>query len=161
MISKKVILLGQFGVGKTSLIRWFIENMFSDDYLTTIGVKVDKKVVNINGTEVSMIIWDIAGERDMNDIRKAYKLGSHGIIYVFDLSRPATQDQVLSDVEQLRKEFPEVPIRVVGNKKDLVDDEILSSLKEQLKLWNPIFSSAKTGENVDTFFKELGEAMIL
>ncbi|MEL7003804.1 MAG: Rab family GTPase [Bacteroidota bacterium] len=160
MISKKVILLGQFGVGKTSLIRWFVENIFSHDYLTTIGVKVDKKVVNINGTQLSMIIWDIAGERDMNDIRHAYKVGSHGIIYVFDLSRPATQDQVLSDVTQLQQEFPGVPIQVVGNKKDLVEESVIRKLNVRLKALNPIFSSAKTGERVEEFFMELGTAMI-
>ena len=83
--SKKVVLLGHFGVGKTSLFRRFIDNAFSEDYKVTLGVQIKKKVVELpNGKELSMIIWDTEGHTDIEDTRKSYLLGSHAFIYVFD-----------------------------------------------------------------------------
>jgi small GTP-binding protein len=75
MISKKVILTGSFGVGKTSLFNQFIFNQFSDKYLTTIGVKVNKKVINIGGEDLSLLLWDIAGEVSQDKVPTSYFLG--------------------------------------------------------------------------------------
>ena len=76
MIAKKVLLVGNFGVGKTSLIRQFVLNEFSEDYISTIGVRVSTKIVNLNGEQIKLLIWDVAGTKDDEKVPKAYFLGA-------------------------------------------------------------------------------------
>lgn len=85
MINKKVILLGKYGVGKTSLIKQYVYQQFSEAYLTTIGVKIDKKIVLVNNNTVNLLIWDIAGESEQVKVPHTYKMGAHAIIYVLTL----------------------------------------------------------------------------
>ena len=159
-ISKKVVLLGRYGVGKTSLIRQFVHQQFSEEYLTSIGVKIDKKVVNVNGTALAMIIWDIAGESSQQKIPSSYKLGSQGVIYVFDVTRASTYEHLENELFELKQILSNVPIRVVGNKKDLLDENELDSILSKLHLGGVTFSSAKTGENVEALFNELALEML-
>jgi small GTP-binding protein len=158
MISKKVIITGSFGVGKTSIFTRFIENTFSEKYLTTIGVKVDKKTVTIDGREVSMIIWDIAGEVLQDKVPNTYFLGSSAVIYVFDLSRPLTFQNIETDLNHFNKILPGCIIRVVGNKKDLVDNATLQKIQREVK--TDIVTSAKTGENVEELFTSIGRELL-
>jgi len=123
MLSRKVILTGSFGVGKTSLFRRFINNSFSEKYITTIGVKVDKKVVEVHGQEVSILLWDIAGEVKQDKVPKSYFLGASAIIYVFDLTRPTTYKNIAVDMDILKNILPDSIVKVVGNKADLLDNE--------------------------------------
>ena len=90
MIKKKVILTGSFGVGKTSLFNRFVYSKFDEKYLTTIGVKVDKKSLTIEGEEVTLLLWDIAGEISQDKVPNSYFLESSAVVYVFDLTRPST-----------------------------------------------------------------------
>lgn len=159
MISKKVIITGSFGVGKTSIFTRFIENTFSEKYLTTIGVKVDKKTVTIDGREVSMIIWDIAGEVLQDKVPHTYFLGSSAVIYVFDLSRPLTFQNIETDLNHFNKILPGCIVRVVGNKKDLVDDATLEKIQREVKI--DIVTSAKTGENVEDLFMSIGRELLM
>ena len=160
MISKKVLLTGSFGVGKTSLFNQFMFNRFSDKYLTTIGVKVNKKVINVNGNDLSMLLWDIAGEVAQDKVPTSYFLGASGIIYVFDLTRPSTYKNITQDIEYLQKIVKGGIIKIVANKKDLVDEEQIQRIREDIDMpWNTI-TSAKTGENVEALFYELGEELI-
>jgi len=120
-IKKKIILTGSFGVGKTSLFSRFIYSEFDEKYLTTIGVKVDKKTINIDDdTNLNIMLWDIAGEVAQDKVPLSYFLGTSGIIYVFDLTRPMTYNNILADIEYLKNILPEAIIKVIGNKKDLV-----------------------------------------
>jgi small GTP-binding protein len=160
MISKTVILAGSFGVGKTSLSNQFIYNKFDDKYLTTIGVKVNKKVVNINGRELSILLWDIAGEVSQDKVPVTYFLGVSGAIYVFDLSRPTTYKNIVEDIEYLKDILDGGVVRVVGNKKDLVTDEQLEKIREQLELPLDLATSAKTGENIEDLFFDIGKALL-
>lgn len=160
MTSKKVILAGSFGVGKTSLFNQFIHNKFDDKYLTTIGVKVNKKVVNIDGRELSILLWDIAGEVSQDKVPVTYFLGASGVIYVFDLSRPTTYKNIAEDIEYLKDVLDGGVIRVVGNKKDLVTDEQLEEIRGGLELPFDIATSAKTGENVEELFYDIGKALL-
>ena len=160
MTSKKVILAGSFGVGKTSLFNQFIHNKFDDKYLTTIGVKVNKKVVNIDGRELSILLWDIAGEVSQDKVPVTYFLGASGVIYVFDLSRPTTYKNIAEDIEYLKDVLDGGAIRVVGNKKDLVTDEQLEEIRGGLELPFDIATSAKTGENVEELFYDIGKALL-
>lgn len=158
MINKKVILTGSFGVGKTSLFNKFLYQKFSDKYMTTIGVKVDKKVMEIDGKAMTMLIWDIAGEVSQDKVPGSYFLGASGIIYVCDLSRSGTFENIESDLAYLQKIQPGIVIKVVGNKLDLVTDEQAQGLAEQFDF--DILTSAKTGENVEDLFFEMGKELI-
>ncbi len=160
MTSKKVILSGSFGVGKTSLFNKFIHNKFSDKYLTTIGVKVNKKVINVDGTELPLLIWDIAGEVSQNKVPNSYFLGASSVIYVFDLTRPQTYKNLQTDLDYLKDLLPGGVIKVVGNKKDLMTPEAIEEVKASLPLPVDIVTSAKTGENVEELFQQLGRDLI-
>ena len=158
-MNKKVILVGHFGVGKTSLVQQFVYSKFSEKYLTTIGVKIDKKVVEFDGYQMTLLIWDIAGETEQNSVSKSYKLGSHGIIYVFDLTRPSTYENLDKQLDYLKTLLPNAPIQVLGNKKDLISEEELNSIKESIPLFFKA-TSAKTGEHVEEAFIDLAKAML-
>jgi len=160
MVSKKVILVGSFGVGKTSLFNQFIYSKFSEKYLTTIGVKVDKKVINIDGKDLSMLIWDIAGEVKQDKVPQTYFLGASGIIYVFDLTRSSTMKNIKSDLSFLKNKLPGIAIQIVGNKLDLVDKDQLAEVKKHLGFEWDFSTSAKTGENVETLFHSMGTLLI-
>lgn len=161
MISKKVILTGSFGVGKTSLFNQFVYNRFNDKYLTTIGVKVNKKVITVDDQELSMLLWDIAGEVSQDKVPVSYFLGASGVIYVFDLTRPITVNNIKSDLDYLRNLLPEnVAIKIVGNKKDLIPEEDLEEIINSLDCQYDYLTSAKTGENVEDLFKALGSDLL-
>lgn len=160
MLSKKVILTGSFGVGKTSLFERFINNKFEDKYLTTIGVKVGKKLVNTENGELSMMIWDIAGEVAQNKVPTSYFLGTSGIIYVFDVTRPSTYGNLAQDIEYLKSVNKLTTIKIVGNKKDLIEEEAMEKLLKEIPLPVDLFTSAKTGENVDTLFHDFALEMV-
>lgn len=158
MISKKIIITGSFAVGKTSLFMRFIQNTFSEKYLTTIGVKVDKKVVKVGDREISLILWDIAGEVSQEKVPKTYFLGTSAIIYVFDLTRPLTGKNMKADLAYLEKLIPGCITRIVGNKKDLLSEADLISVQKQIK--PDYLTSAKTGENVEALFYSIGEELL-
>jgi small GTP-binding protein len=160
MVSKKVILTGSFGVGKTSLFNRFLYSRFSEKYLTTIGVKVDKKVIDVNGRELSLLIWDIAGEVFQNKVPHTYFLGASGVIYVFDLTRPMTYEHIEEDITYLKKKLPQVVIKIVGNKMDLIDDWKKDQVTAAMPLSYDILTSAKTGENVEELFQSLGKSFL-
>ena len=160
MISKKVILTGSFGVGKTSLFNQFIHQKFSDKYLTTIGVKVNKKTVTVNNETVSLLIWDIAGEVSPDKVPNTYFLGASGILYVVDLSRPLTYNDVSSHMEYLKELIPGSIIKLVANKKDLLSESELEEVIKNIELPVDSITSAKTGENVEELFLSLSKEMI-
>lgn len=160
MISKKVILTGNFGVGKTSLFNRFVYNRFSDKYLTTIGVNVMKKVLNIDGGELSILLWDIAGEVSQDKVPISYFLGASGIIYVFDLSRPLTFQHIEKDLDYLRGLLPDSIVKIVGNKSDLVTQEEITKILAELSAKCNITTSAKTGDSVEELFNELGVELL-
>lgn len=158
--SKKVILTGSFGVGKTSLFDQFIFNKFSDKYITTIGVKVNKKLIEVDGQELSILLWDIAGEIAQDKVPTSYFLGASGIIYVFDLTRPSTYRNITSDLDYLNDLVKGASIKIVGNKKDLVSEERVGEIITDLPAPADIMTSAKTGENVDPLFHALGRDLL-
>lgn len=160
MISKKVILTGSFGVGKTSLFNKFIHDKFSDKYLTTIGVKVNKKSVTIDDKEMSLLLWDIAGEVSQEKVPTSFYLGASAIVFVFDLTRPSTFNQIASNITYLKGISANAVIKVVGNKRDLVDDEDIATIKETIEIPWDILTSAKTGENVEDLFHGLAKELM-
>ncbi|SRR6266481_638124 len=95
MIQKKVCMVGTSGVGKTSLVAKFVHSMFSDKYLTTVGVKVDKKTVAVDGNEVMLMIWDLSGDDDYQRLQTSYLRGTSGYLLVADGTRQITLDHAI------------------------------------------------------------------
>jgi small GTP-binding protein len=163
MIQKKVCMLGSFSVGKTSLVRRFVDSIFDDKYHTTIGVKVDKKIVKTNGEEVTLVLWDIHGEDVYQKMRMSYLRGMSGYLLVADGTRRQTLDDALSLNERVVQEFGRVPSFLLLNKCDLTDQwEIEPSQESKLAGagWNVSRTSAKTGDAVEMVFQQLAQAAL-
>lgn len=159
-VSKKIVLIGHFGVGKSSLLRRFVENTFSDNYTVTIGVHIMKKEVRLNERNVTFILWDVEGTDDFTKYRPSYLLGAAGFVYVFDASRAVTYSDIKYNLEHLSEKYPGAVVQVIGNKIDLIDrGELEEDLKRQ-GIKHAFLSSAKTGENVDELFKNLAEKLV-
>lgn len=156
-LSKKIVLLGHFGVGKTSLVRRFVDSAFSEDYLVTLGVHVKKKDVEINGEKVTLIIWDIEGNTSISKARKSYLAGSHGFLYVFDVTRPETFENLAEEMDFLTENYPTTPVCQIGNKSDLIVSENIKEFFDSEKFKNCDFTSAKSGKNVENVFIKITE----
>jgi small GTP-binding protein len=158
MIQKKICMLGSFAVGKTSLVRRFVESIFSETYHTTVGVKIDKKVIQIDGTEMTLVLWDLYGNDDFQKIRWSYFQGASGYLLVADGTRRATIDATVVLEERARREIGPVPFVLVMNKCDLIEDwEFDPELEARFaaRRWTILRSSAKTGEGVEEAFSGL------
>jgi small GTP-binding protein len=158
MILKKICMLGSFAVGKTSLVRRYVESIYSDKYQTTVGVKIMKKVVQAHDSEVTLVLWDIYGEDDFQRMRWSSFNGASGYLLVADGTRRATFDKSVELEQKSREEVGPLPFVFVINKHDRLDDwEFDSSIEDQIatKGWTTLRSSAKTGENVDQAFSLL------
>lgn len=161
-VSKKIVLIGHFGVGKSSLIRRFVDNTFSENYKVTIGVHVFKKSIAIpkKDTDVSLVIWDLEGNDDINKTRLSYLLGTHAFIYVYDVTRPATYENLESEINFLKEKQKNTPITVIGNKEDLVTKAYLKQNSDNFGSLTDMYVSAKTGSKVDLLFSNLAEVLI-
>ncbi|HEX9907136.1 MAG TPA: Rab family GTPase [Thermoplasmata archaeon] len=168
-ILKKVVLLGDGGVGKTSLIARYVINKFDDKYIATIGTKVSRKDIQIIKPDLivnlRMMIWDILGQKEYSKIRSASLSGAQGLILVGDLSRPETV-QSLGDfwLAESMNVVGKTPIVFVGNKIDIVDEdsESVSTLEALGQKYDSqvMLCSAKTGENVEAMFKMLADLLV-
>lgn len=163
MIQKKVALLGAPGVGKTSLVRRFVDSLFDDKYLTTVGVKVDKKPVRVGAEDVTLMIWDIAGAEEHFSVPTSYVQGAAAYLLVADGTRPETIDAAATIVQQIERDLGPLPFIVVINKKDLVDawrgdTPAIDALTP--RSLGVLHSSAKTGEGVDEAFQQLANALV-
>src|SRR5271170_1851567 len=164
MLQKKVCLLGGFGVGKTSLVRRYVQSIFSDAYLTTVGVKIEKRMVNVGAAEVALILWDIAGEDDITGIRTSYLRGAAGYFLVVDVTRSETLEVAKSIQGRVSSEIGSVPFVFLFNKTDLREDwDIPEQSLEDLKGAGSLAlrTSAKTGEGIEEAFQELAKRMVL
>ncbi len=166
-ISKKICLLGDFAVGKTSLVRRFVYNAFDDKYLATIGVKVSRKTVVLPDpdelVELTYLLWDLAGSEEFSAVRASYLRGAAGAILVCDVTRPDTLDGLSAYVEDMRRVAPEARFVLAANKVDLPDTRLAP---EQLNgfadsLGTLCYStSAKTGLQVEDAFRYLGRLLV-
>ncbi|MEM9775644.1 MAG: Rab family GTPase [Chloroflexota bacterium] len=166
-IQKKICLLGDFAVGKTSLVRQFVEGLFNDEYLSTIGVKISRRTVELpdQNAKANLLVWDLAGGDDYSKVTSGYLAGASGVVMVCDLTRKNTLQMLEIYARQLdkvsKKNLPKV---ILANKVDLTTDrqiteEALNLIGEKLNA-NWFLTSAKTGEEVEKGFTQLAELLI-
>jgi small GTP-binding protein len=166
-ISRKICLVGDFGVGKTSFIRQFVDRQFSDQYLSTVGVKISRKTVSLepSADSLQLVIWDIEGSNQFKSIAPSYLQGAKGAILVCDVTRPPTLQNLSEHIKQFLDINPSSKIIVAINKTDLMDEEQVERLLESSIFSNqpgiiaPYATSAKTGKNVDVIFQTLSAAI--
>ena len=161
-LQKKICMLGAFSVGKTSLVKRFIQSVFSEAYLTTVGVKIDKKTVELPDRTVNLILWDLAGEDDISSLRMSYLRGAAGYVLVADGTRAATLEVALSLRQRVEADFGPLPFVLLLNKNDLqegwaIGDEEIENLRQSG--WWVRSTSARTGEGVDEAFGTLAERL--
>src|SRR5262249_20124818 len=127
MIQKKICMLGAFAVGKTSLVARFVESIFSDRYLTTVGVKISKKILPIGHEAYQLMLWDLEGEDEFLQINTSYLRGSSGYLLVVDGTRRTTIDTAVSIQQRVTNEAGNMPFVVLFNKSDLESEWDISN----------------------------------
>jgi small GTP-binding protein len=163
MIQKKICLLGAFAVGKTSLVSRFVHSMFSDKYMTTVGVKIEKKAVEVDNLSVDLVIWDIYGEDDFQKLRTSYLRGASGYLLVVDGTRRTTLETALGLQATAEQSIGRVPFIMIVNKADLAPAWEISEgqlLRYSRQGWPILRTSAKTGDQVEHAFAVLARAML-
>jgi small GTP-binding protein len=167
VIQKKVCLLGAFGVGKTSLVRRFVQGIFDDRYLTTLGVKIDQKELVSGGQPMRLVLWDLAGEDFRAPVQLSYVRGASACLYVADLTRPETLVTARTISARVREQVGKVPSVMALNKTDLSQQrdaipETVQALTQELKNdgWIITPTSAKTGDGVEQAFASLASQLL-
>jgi small GTP-binding protein len=168
-IKRKICLIGDWGVGKTSLIKKFVLDQFDDNYLVTLGTKVTKKRIKYKKDkkeiiDLNMVIWDIMGQKHFKSIQSSAYRGSNGALIVCDITRLKTLENLKTWREEIYKVAGKIPIVILANKIDLEDQrrfthDDLAKMANSLKA-DYFFTSAKTGQNVENAFLRLGQNLI-
>ncbi|WP_178381651.1 Rab family GTPase [[Phormidium ambiguum] IAM M-71] len=171
-VSKKICLVGDFGVGKTSLIRRFVERQFSDQYLSTVGVKISQKQISlpVNPEQkiqnLQLMIWDLEGHTKFKTIAPSYLRGSSGAIIVADVTRQETMERLEEHIKLFLSINSQGFIIIAFNKSDLFDEEKVAQLlttynfSEQPRVISTYATSAKTGKDVDLIFEKLAYKIV-
>jgi small GTP-binding protein len=163
LLKKKICLMGSFGVGKTSLVARFVHSLFSDKYHTTVGVRIDKKVVACDGAEVTLMIWDMAGEEDSVPVRLNQVRDASGYLLVADGTRRKTLEVARDIQRRVENEIGRQPFLLLVNKADLRGTwEVSDSEWSELTAggWAVLETSAKTGERVEEAFLTLTSSIL-
>ena len=163
MIQKKICMVGVFGTGKTCLVQQYVHSIFSVKYLSTVGVKIDKKEVQVGDQKITLMLWDLEGRDGTHDVSASYVRGAHGVIYVADGTRRDTLDQIHDLRKMVAGVVGDIPSVVAMNKVDLVDQWQLTDEDEEAagaRGLQRFKTSAKTGRNVEAAFQWLAEATL-
>jgi small GTP-binding protein len=182
IISKKICMVGDYGVGKTSLVRQYLDRQFSDRYLSTVGVKISRKTllasqtqpaagsgatVTLPPVDLQLMIWDVEGQTQFQGITPQYLEGAMGALVVADLNRPDTIDHIQGHLNLLAAVNTErVPCVIALNKVDtLTQTPMISGAIAELYVHPQVVSiyqtSAKTGAGVDDLFEKLGQQLLI
>ncbi|RMG05664.1 MAG: GTP-binding protein [Cyanobacteria bacterium J055] len=171
-LSKKICMVGDFGVGKTSLIRRYVENAFSDQYLSTVGVKISRKTLELEREKpptpvaLQLMIWDLEGHTRLKSIAPSYLQGAKGALVVADVTRPETIDRLTEHIDLFGSVNPEGRTIVALNKSDLLPREKTEALLQQVsgleidRLLSVHLTSAKTGDCVNLIFEKLARHLL-
>lgn len=154
IIRKKILIIGAFAVGKTSLVTKYTTGTFSEEYLSTIGVNIKNKTIEYDDKIVHLIIWDIADIVTYQNIPNSYIKGSHGLMLVYDLTRKETYQRICDEYKGFLNTSPNLKKIVVGNKSDLFEHGTNHSNGDLAEITD-ITTSAKHGINVDQAFQLL------
>lgn len=163
MIQKKICMLGAFAVGKTSLVSRYVRSIFSEKYLTTVGVKIDKKIVTQGDQDVTLLLWDLAGEDEFVQVRMSYVRGSAGYILVADGTRRETLDTAISLQKNVEDTVGSVPFVLAVNKMDLSQEWELNDASFSPLIaagWTVKYTSARSGFGVEDLFSLLTAKML-
>lgn len=163
MLQKKICMVGAFATGKTSLVAQYVQGIYSDKYQTTVGVKIDKKSIQVEGQDLNLILWDIHGEDEFQKIRMSYLRGSAAYILVVDGTRRDTLGTAVQLQTRVEETIGKVPFITIFNKYDLSQDweigeEDLQELSQ--RQWVYCMGSARTGLGVEECFTTLAQLMI-
>ena len=179
VISQKICLIGDFGVGKTSLIRQFVDRQFSDKYLSTVGVKISRKLVSIDNSidssrlddgelkQLQLVIWDIEGSTRFKGIAPSYLQGAKGALIVADVTRKSSIQNLKDHVQLFQTVNPQSNLIIALNKVDLIEVQerecFLQPIVDEFAALNTLVreTSAKTGEGVDQIFQTLARKMLM
>jgi len=163
MIQKKVCMVGVQGTGKTSMVQRFVHSLFSERYHSTVGVKIDRKIVQVAGGEVNLLLWDIEGRTQEQEVPTSYIRGAHAVLYVADGTRRTTFDQLPQLRELVRSTVGDVPSLVALNKADL-DQQWELTRRDEASLpdagLHHVRTSAKTGVGVEDAFHWLAKEVL-
>ena len=157
---KKICMVGQFGVGKTSLVRRFVESMFDERYLTTIGVKIDRKDVTVGSDSVTLMLWDLAGEDDLAQLKVSHLRGAAGYILVVDGCRASSLAKAVELQKRISDQLGPLPFVLVLNKADLKDRWEVQPAAVAEYGWPTFETSAKAGSGVDEMFLALAGKLL-
>lgn len=163
MLQKKICMVGAFATGKTSLVSRFVFSLFSEKYLTTVGVKIDKKALDVKERNVNLILWDLYGEDEFQKIRLSYLRGSSGYLLVVDGTRRSTLEKAFNLQTRVEETIGKVPFVLVLNKWDLTDEwEIDNTEIDEIvqKGWTVMKTSAKSGLGVEEVFHTLAHKIV-
>ncbi|MBD2208297.1 GTP-binding protein [Nostoc linckia FACHB-104] len=163
MLQKKICMVGAFATGKTSLVSRFVSSIFSEKYHTTVGVKIDKKTLNIQDRTINLILWDLYGEDEFQKVRMSYLRGSSGYLLVVDGTRRNTLEKAFDLQTRVEDTIGNVPFIMILNKWDLTDEWEIDPVEidaVQLKGWTVMKTSAKNGLGVAEVFQALAEKIM-
>jgi small GTP-binding protein len=160
MASKKICMVGHFGVGKTSLVRRFVTSEFGDQYLTTIGVKITKKNVEIRKEPHTLMLWDIAGKDELAPVNLAQMAGTSGYILVVDGCRASTLTTAVDLQKNITKMYGPLPFVMAVNKVDLENQWEVKRSDIDSCGWSTFDTSAKSGVGVEDMFLRLAEKIV-
>ena len=160
---KKVCMLGAFSVGKTSLVSRYVHSMFSERYQTTVGVRIEKKHMALNGSDLDLLIWDLHGEDDVHTVRDSYLRGASGYLLVLDGTRRETLAVARALKQRVDSVLGEKPFVALLNKADVradwtVSEEDIESLRTDG--WHVFETSAKSGDGVEKGFEILAAQLL-
>ena len=163
MINKKICMLGTFSVGKTSLVTQYVHSVFSDKYLSTVGVKISKKSISVDDQEVTLVLWDMEGRDIYTNVNVSYLRGAMGFFVVADGMRAETLDTALELRALVLDKVGAIPNALLVNKTDMAEHwEISEKMIKKAEAGGiPVFrTSAKTGQSVEEAFLSLTKAML-
>jgi len=162
----KIIVGGDAGVGKTTLLKTYVKNKFDAATKMTIGVQFFCKYIKINGTKITIIFWDFAGLHRFRFLHPLFVLGAEGGLLAFDLTRKSTLKNIKEWAALLRVHNPNLPILLIGMKADLkkdvvVEDNIILELKNKFNFYGYTKISSKTGNSLDQILTKFYEHLLL
>jgi len=163
LIKRKICMVGAFAVGKTSMVRRFVESIFSEQYLSTVKVTIEKKTIRRGEDEFVLMLWDMAGEDAFQSLQMSYLAGAAGYLLVADGTRRATLEKALELQGRVQQTIGSTPFVAAINKNDLAADwEVTEEMEQGLRGrgWTVFRTSAKTGEGVEEAFQALNLAML-